>query len=288
MSSLEIKYILPLLDDEDEVVFSAVKEKILRSGIKSIPVLENILESASTLLQHERIESIIIQLKMLQMKEKIISWIHSDTKSLQEGWILISSIQGIEISPTVIEKLVHQITTKIWLEMNQHQTSFEKISIINKILFDLYGFRINYSGRSAIENFLIDKILISRMGNPVTLNILYAIIARKLNLPLVPLNINGKILLAYYDPLLSREAFLEIVHPFLFFIDVENNGRIIGIKEFDLILNENQLSWNERLTLCNKDMIKKLLLKIKETSFVLKDKEKVLLAEDLLRNFDHY
>jgi len=288
MSRLEIKFILPLLDDEDEEVYKVVKEKVLNTGPKSIPILEDALDSANTLLQHERIGSMIFQLKMQQMKDNIISWIHSDNKSLQEGWILISSVQGIEISPQIIEKLMHQIITKIWIELNPHQTSFEKISIINKIFFDLYGFKINYTDKSAIEDFFIDKIFISRTGNRLTLNMLYAIISRKLNLPLMPLNINNKILLAYYDPVLSREAFSDITHPFLFFIDVENKGRIIGVREFDFLLKENQLTWNPDLTLSNKDMIKRLLIKLKDVSFILKDKEKVLLAEDLLRNFDHY
>lgn len=285
MSGLDIKYLMPLLDDEDEEVYRAIKEKVLRSGPKSIPFLENVLESASTLLQHERIESMIFQLKMLQIKDQIIAWIHSENKSLQEGWILISSLQGIEISTQVIEKLVHQITTKIWLEINQHQTSLEKISIVNKIFFDLYDFRINYSERAPIEDLFIDKILISRRADLLTLNMLYAILARKLELPLMPVNIGNKIILAYYDPVLSREAFMDISHPFLYFIDVEERGRIIGVKEFDYILKENQMRWNSGLTISNKEMIKKLLVKMKELYFVSKDKEKVLLVEDLLNNF---
>lgn len=287
MSSLDVKNILPLLDDEDEEVYKLIKDKILGSGAENIPLLESALDSVSTLLQHNRIESMIFHLKMVQMKDQLAAWIHSENKSLQEGWILISSVQGIEVSPQIIEKVVKQITTKIWLEMNLHQTSLEKIAIVNKIFFDLYDFRVNYSKRLALEDFFIDKILISRRANKLTLNMLYAIIARKLDLPLMPVTVGNKIILAYFDPVLSREAFMEITHPFLYFIDVEEKGRIIGVKEFDYIMKENQLSWNSELTLSNKDVIKKLLIEMKNLCFMLKDKEKVLFSEDLLRNFDN-
>jgi hypothetical protein len=277
---------MPLLDDEDEQVYQAVKEKIIKSGIKNIPFLKDALGSASTLLQYDRIESMIIQLRMQQIKGQIISWLHTDNKSLVEGWSLISSVQGVEISPQVTEKLVHQITTKIWIELNQHQTSFEKIAIINKIFFDLYCFRVSPPGKTAIGDFFIDKILISGKGTPLTLNMLYAIVAGKLNLPFKAVNIHGRILLGYYDPLLSREAFVEIDHPFLFFIDVENKGRIIGVKEFDFLLKEKDLSINSGILLSNKDILKLLLNQLKDYCTRIKDHEKVYFSEDLLQNFD--
>jgi regulator of sirC expression with transglutaminase-like and TPR domain len=287
MKTLELKYLLPLLDDTDEEVYGAVKQKIIQSGPANISLLEEALSTADTLLQHERIESLIMQLKMLQLKDRLLNWIRSDAKSLQEGWILISSIQGNEISPVNIEKLIQQITRKIWLEMNQHQTSFEKIAHFNRIFFEFYGFRINYGDVPSVEDNYLDKILILRHGNPLSLNILYAIFARKLNLPLVPISIQHKIFLGYYDPVLSREAFIDNVHPFLFFIDLEHKGKIIGVKEFDYLMKEHQLTWSAEMSINNTEMIKRLLIRIKGIYTYLKEQDKRFLADDLLKFFEH-
>ena len=286
MSTPEIRFLLPLLDDEDEEVYGLVKEKIIESGPLSIPVLENALDSANSLLQHERLESLLFQLRMLKMKDKLVEWIHSDTKSLKEGWILISSLQGNDISPASIDKLLQRITRKIWLEMNRNQTSFEKISNFNRIFFEQYDFKVNYQEIPEIGDYYFDKVLILQHGNLHSLNILYTIIARKLDLPLIPVTINHKILLAYYDPVLSREAFIDIVHPFLFFIDLEHKGKIIGAKEFEYLLKENQMSWNPDLTISNAELLKRLLLRIKAVYHLLKDRDRLFLAEDLLKYFD--
>jgi len=282
----DIKVLLPLLDDTDDEVYIAIRKKIMESGPGSIKVLENALDSVTTLLQHERIESIIFQLKISRLKDQLLQWHLSENKSLLQGWIIISSIQGIEISTSKVEKLIRQIVQKIWLELNHKLTSFEKIAIINNIFFDHYGFGFNLPQIHSVEYSFIDKILILKKGNIITLSALYAIIARQLNLPLMPINIKERIFLAYFDPIISREAFGEIAHPFLFFVDIAQRGKIIGIKEFDFIMKENKVVWDPSLNLTNKNLIHKILYKIKESYLFTGDEYKANFTEDLINQLE--
>jgi hypothetical protein len=173
------------------------------------------------------------------------------------------------------------------MELNDLQTSFEKIAMINHILFDTYHFEMNYSDISAVENCFINNLLISRKGNPISLTILYCILARQLNLPVQPIGINYNMFLGYMDPTVSKEAYGEIAHPFLFFINIERRGGIVGIKEMEFFVKENKEYWNDRLMLSNEELIRKLLTLIKESYQAKGEDDNSRIADDLLKKLDN-
>jgi hypothetical protein len=279
--------LLSLLDDSEEEVYLAVREKLIEAGPDNLPLLEASLESSSNLLQSERLESIIDQLKTIRLGDKIIQWLHSENKSLLEAWTLVSSIQKIEVSQEKVAKLVQQIVQDIWLELNDLQTSFEKIAIVNHILFDIYHFELNNNDISAVENCFINNLLISRKGNPISLTILYSIVAKQLNLPVQPIGINYNMFLGYLDPTVAKEAYGEIAHPFLFFINIERKGAIVGIKEMEFFVKENKEYWNDRLMISNVELIRKLLTIIKESYQSKGANDKSQIADDLLKKLDN-
>lgn len=286
VQNINIKTLLSLLDDNDEEVYLAVKQKLLEAGPDSLTLIENTLGSVTDLLQHERLESIIYQLKTNRLGDKLIQWAHSENKSLLEAWTLVSSIQNPEVSSEKAEKLIKQIVQDIWLEFNESLTSLEKIRIVNHFLFDLYHFELNLSDIAASENCFINNLLIFRKGNPISLTILYCIIAKQLNLPLQPIGINYNIFLGYNDPVVSKEAFGKIAHPFLFYINIEQNGAIVGMKEMEFFVKENKAFGAEKLILSNEALIKKLLLSIKDSYLSKGEEDKAKLAGELLNKLD--
>ncbi len=285
--NINIKTLLSLLDDSVQEVYTAVREKLIEAGPNNLPLLENALDQAMSLLQHERLESIIDQLKTIRLGDKLVQWVHSENKSLPEAWALISSIQKTEVSTEKVEQLIQQIVQDIWVEMNDLQTSFEKIAIVNHILFDTYHFEINVSDISAVENCFINNLLITRKGNPISLTLLYCIIARQLNLSVEPIGINYNMFLGYMDPAVSKAAYGEIAHPFLFFINIERKGGIVGIKEMEFFVKDNKEYWNDRLILSNELLIKKLLAFIKECYQAKGEEEKSRIADELFNKLDN-
>jgi hypothetical protein len=285
-ANINIRALISLLDDSNEEVYLAVRAKIIGSGSDCLTLLESALESATNLLQHERLESIIDQLKIIRLENKMIQWYNSENKSLLEAWALVSSIQKIEVPSEKVEKLIHQIVQDIWLELNDLQTSFEKISILNHILFETYHFELNYLNISAVENNFINNLLISRKGNPISLTLLYCIIAKQLNLPVLPIGINYNMFLGYFDPKVSKEAYGEITHPFLFFINIEHSGAILGVKEMEIFVKENKEDWNDHLILRNDALIRKLLIFVRDCYLSTGDSDKARIADDLLKKID--
>lgn len=285
---INIDTLLALIDDRDEEVFFAVRDKLLETGPSILPVLEYALSSSTSLLHHERLELIINQLKLLKLVDKTASWINAEDKTLLDGWVLVSTIQHPTIAPDKIDLLIQKIVRDIWIELNDTLTSLEKVSVINHVFYELYNFELNTPDIYAPGNCLINNLLVSRKGNLISLATLYCIIAHKLNLPIHPIGIGQFLILGYYEPQISREVYGENADPYLFYISMEHKGAIIGAKELEYVVHENKESIENSTPLSEGMLIKKLLLFLRQCYQLKGDEEKTLITNKLLDKFRKY
>jgi Transglutaminase-like superfamily len=287
-NNLSIDTLLSLLDDHDEEVYIAVREKLLESGPSILPVLEYAISSPVSLLQHDRLELIIVDLKLSKLVEKTAIWANSEEKTLLEGWILTSTIQYPTIIGEKIELIIQKISRDIWIELNEAYTSLEKISVINHLFFDVYHFELNTTDLYAPENCLINNLLVSRKGNLISLSILYCIIAQRLKLPIHLIGIGQYLILGYYGPQVAKEVHGEQAAPYLFYINMEHKGAIIGTKELEYIVQEHKESIDFAIPLNEGAVIKRLLRILRESYTLSGDEEKAMIAHRLLEKLRKY
>ncbi|MEI6679079.1 MAG: transglutaminase family protein [Mariniphaga sp.] len=285
---VNIDTLLALIDDHDEVVYLAVRDKLLESGSAILPVLEHAFGSSVSLLQHDRLELVINQLKLSELVEKTAGWANSGNKTLLDGWILISMIQHPTLLPDKIELLIEKIVRDIWIELNNSLTSLEKISIINHLFFEIYRFNINLTDVYSPESCLVNNLLVSRKGNIISLSTLYCILAQKLNLPVHPIGIGQYLILGYYEPRIAREIYGENAEPYLFYINMEHKGAIIGAKELAHIVSEIKENRENETVLDEGTIIKHLLIFLKQCYRIKGDNDREILAGKLLEQLRKY
>lgn len=287
-SYVNIDTLLALIDDRDEEVYFAVKDKLLESGPAILPVLEYALSSSVNLIQHDRLELIIVELKLSKLVEKTAVWAISEDKTLLEGWILASTVHHPTIVAEKIELLIQKITRDIWLELNDAFTSLEKVSVINHLFFDVYHFEINTADIDAPENCLINNLLVSRKGNLVSLTTLYCIIAQRLELHIHPIGIGQYLILGYYGPQISKEVYGDHADPYLFYINLEHKGAIIGAKELDYVVHENKENLELATPLTEGALIKRLLRVLRQCYQAKRNDGKVMVTNKLLDKLRRY
>lgn len=285
---INIDTLLTLIDDRDEEVYFAVRNKLLETGPAILPVLEYALSTSTSLLHHERLELIINQLKSIKLVDRTVQWINSDDKTLLDGWVLVSTIHHPTIAPEKIDLLVQKIVQDIWIELNNSLTSLEKVSVINHVFFELYHFELNTLDIHAPENCLINNLLVSRKGNLISLSTLYCIIAQRLNLPIHAIGIGQYFILGYYEPQISREVYGDKADPYLFYINMEHKGAIIGAKELEYVVHDNKENLENTNHLSEEMMIKKLLLSLLQCYQLREDNEKTALTNKLLDRLRKY
>ena len=265
MNELKLDSLIKLLDDPDDSVFNLVLVEILKEDVSIVDRLEHIWETSFEELVQQRIEFIIQQIQLNDTKNKIKNWASQETLDLFEGIFLISRYQYPELKLKSIQIQLEKIRKDVWLEFKNSLTSLEKITILNHIFFDHYKFKINRDNTELPQNSYINRVLDTRRGNPISITIIYTLIARSLNLPVHYIDFDNSPLVGYFDKDMARLVNEEGSNSqILFYINPSNKGAIIGPKEVDYLRQsaENQENNHQPEPCPDRIVIKRLVEKL--------------------------
>lgn len=94
--------------------------------------------------------------------------------------------------------------------------ALKKIQLLNQFLFTECGFRGNEADYYNAANSFLTYVLDQRRGIPITLSVLYLVIADHLNLPMEGVSFPGHFLVRPHDPAL--EFFIDAYHGEIIFV----------------------------------------------------------------------
>jgi regulator of sirC expression with transglutaminase-like and TPR domain len=231
MKETELKALVSLLDDEDAQIINHVEEKILSLGTSIIPFLEQEWESNFSPQVQRRIEDLIHTLQYELLKERIRNWYASDDQDLLTGMWLVATYQYPDIELIKLKQELEQIYYETWLEFKPDLYPFDQVKVINSVLFNKLKFGANTKNFHSPGNSMINVVLETRKGNPITLCVIYFLVAQKLKLPVYGVNLPNLFVLTYKD---ER-------HP-AFYINAFNKGLIFSKQDIENYINELHLT----------------------------------------------
>ena len=238
-----IHALIKLVDDPDEFVFEHVRDKLTSYGIEAIPYLESSWENEHYgLIFHARIEQIIHEIQFEEIKSQLSAWSNSFDKDLLEGAIVIAKYQYPNLEEQQIRETIQAIRRDVWLEINDNQTAFEQIKIFNRIFFGHYQFQGDAKNFHSPVNSYINTVLESKKGNPLSLCLIYSVVAQSLDLPVYGVNLPNHFVLAYMDSKHSN-FMINQQNEFgvLFYINAFSRGSIFDVNEIRDFLNKYNL-----------------------------------------------
>jgi len=243
METEKLNALIALLDDPNEEVFNSVEGELLKEEVEIVPELERAWEAQEDNILQQRIENIIHSLQFRDVRKRFKNWLLYEEDDLLEGAWLVARYQYPELTFEEVNNGINKLRKDIWLELNEHLTALEKVRIINHILFDVHGFSRNNSNFMAPQNSFICDVLDTRKGNPLSLSIIYSVIARRLGLPVYGVNLPKNFVLAYMDepaagPGIDDQKGASSV---LFYINPVNKGAVLGKKEIEHFIKQQKL-----------------------------------------------
>ncbi|HKL03555.1 MAG TPA: transglutaminase-like domain-containing protein [Cryomorphaceae bacterium] len=248
MNAKEIDALINLIDDPDEDIYLRVREKIVSYGEDVIPQLENIWELNSFGVEfQQRIEDIIHIIQFDSVYNSLGRWAKDGGKNLFEGAMLIARYQYPDLDETEAKRELQKIRQDVWLEVNDELTALEKIKVFNHIIFDVHGFRGNKKNFHAAQNSYINTVLESKKGNPLSLSVLYIVIAESLDIPIYGVNLPNHFLLAYLDKYNIMRLIDGSFDPndetndVLFYVNAFSKGTIVHKSEITSYLEQLKL-----------------------------------------------
>jgi len=245
MSENEIQALVNLIDDPDESIYQQVRERIIAIGVPVVPVLERAWELDQLgELYRNRIEDILHTIHVDSVHEGLKAWHAGGGEDLLEGALLVCRYRYMELDEQRFRAKLAAIRQDIWLELNDNLTAFEKVRVFNHIFFQVHGFKGNKRNYHAPQNSYINEVLDSRTGNPLSLSILYQVLAEELGLPLRGVNLPNHFVLAYLDED-SIGSDPEGRQNILFYVNAFSQGDILGRNEIDEFLRKLDIDARE-------------------------------------------
>lgn len=232
----EIDALVKLLDDPDEEVFQHVQERLLTYGNEVISRLENAWEQSLDTLLQERIENLVHTIQFNSVKEDLNLWYQSGAFDLLQGALIINRYQYPDLDEQQIIFQIEEIKREIWMGLQYEMSSIEKIKLINHVFYNQYGFSGNTKNHHDPQNSYLSQVLESKKGNQISLAILYATLAQKLDIPVYGVNLPQHFILGYID-----EGNNEKEYGVLFYINAFNKGAIFGKHDVDQFLRQLNL-----------------------------------------------
>jgi len=230
VSERELKALVSLLDDDDDQVVSHVEDKIRSLGKEVIPFLEQEWESNFNPQVQQKIEGLIHELQYELLKYRIKEWYESKDQDLLTGLWLIATYQYPDLEFDSLKHELEQIYYDAWLEFKPDLYPIDQVKVLNGVLFNKLKYSANTKNFHSPSNSMINSVLETKRGNPITLCVIYMMVAQKLKLPIYGVNLPNLFVLMYKDG------------PNTFYINVFNKGLIFSKQDIENYIHELRLA----------------------------------------------
>jgi len=220
--------LLGLLDDTNTAVRLAVKAELERLGPAGTALLREATHSENGDLSVAARE-ILESLAGGQPERVFRDFIRSFNYELETGVLLLDRVANPQIGIVDYERFLAEVSDRCRELLLHPSTAWEKCRMINRVLFGEYGFCGDLDNFYDPRNSFLSDVIERRRGIPISLSILYLLVADRCGLELSPVAFPGRFMVGCFldaDP---------------FYIDVFEGGVFRGVEEIEEMLEPYDL-----------------------------------------------
>ena len=216
LTEREIRALIHLLGDDDIKTAQIARKTLLESRHDAQPFLEEARDSLDPHVR-TRVYSILERLRLDELGSRFeeFSSMPSAWLDLEEGAFLIAESGYPNINRAHYREMLDNIAgdfKTLWDERGLTRGR-ELIEALNDYFFNELGFTGNHTTYYEPDNSYLNQVLDRRIGIPISLSMVYLLIARRLRIPVIGISMPGHFLLQYNDSL---------------FIDAFQNGQLLN------------------------------------------------------------
>ena len=256
----ELEALMSLLEDPDLQVIDTVSDRLIELGEEAVIPLEKRWEITLRPELQERIENVIKKIHLNRLAQDMNMWTSTGGEDLLYGAFLVARFQYPDLEFELFDRMIEKIKRDIWLELNNQLTALEKVRVINYFIYEIHKFDKSLKKAHTPQLYLINHVLDTHKGSPVLLGLIYAELARRLNLPIYGVNLPRNFVLCYYDA-----DFPDDPNGILFYINPSDKGAVLGLKELKSFLKHLEIEEKEFFfTPCsNIDIVERLVINLR-------------------------
>jgi regulator of sirC expression with transglutaminase-like and TPR domain len=231
----ELISMLYLMGDPDVVVRDAVRSRLVERGEKAVEYLENYVSRSVAGETGTEYIDFLSSVKCDIAKDKLALLLKEPEPVLYLGFLYISKVADPEVDEALFSQSLTSLAQEFSSELSDKKTAIENIEIFNYLFFKRYGFHHSDIRMTQPGQAMLDRVILSRGGNPVTVTLLYFLLAQAVGLPVYPLCFPGGFVPVY----------LEKNGNILFYLNIFKNGNIFFENTLKQFFDEIGIPYNQ-------------------------------------------
>lgn len=224
----ELKSIVTLLDDTDDFVVDAINKRMLGRGTSVLSDLEELYNREKSYRTKGLIADKIQFLSNEFVLEEFEGMLMREYPDLERGIYLISKLIVPDIDEIYFKDLIGILIKDLVEEINEKKTALEKMQIFNHIFYHRLLFKCGDYPVTRESTTLLTSVLSSRHGIPLSISLVYFLLARCVGLEVYPMCFPGGFVPSYVEN-----------NKILFYMDIFRDGEIFSESRLKYYL-ENQ------------------------------------------------
>jgi len=210
-SSAEIRALVSLLADEDPKIVATVWEHLARLGFEAIPGLKEASEGPDPQLRLRARHALqAISLDDIEHVLQSISGAADDEFDLEAAFHALARIEYPELTREEVAWALDDIAGRVRPHLTGKELPIEKVRALNLIFHGEMGFTGVRGDLRNADAVCINRVLARRSGSPITLGVIYLLVATRLQLPVVGVGLPNHFLVAYLGE--GEEIFIDPFH----------------------------------------------------------------------------
>jgi len=142
---------------------------------------------------------------------------HSEDSLGERDLDLNQDIANISRAEKFLDDIARACKDRIDEELGTSASVTSKLKVVNDVLVNRYGFSGNVADYYNYRNVLMDHVLESKSGMPLTLCVIYCCVCRRLGIPVQVTGLPGHIVLGYdtneeLSSSSARRSFIDVFH----------------------------------------------------------------------------
>jgi len=216
----QLKAIFTLLSDRDERTVDLVRQTLIEIGPDAVPSLERAQVAADPLIR-KQLQTVVEEIRQNDLEDRFRDYAARDEADLdlEEGAILIAQFCYPDLNSADCRNELDRLSEEIAIRLVRKDRPEEIIRQINRFLFLEQGYHGNTRNYYDPDNSCLNRVLERRTGIPISLSIVYLLIAKRLELPIAGVGLPGHFMLKYETEGGSL------------FLDAFNHGQILAREE---------------------------------------------------------
>ena len=228
LGEAEREAFLSLLDDTSPAVRRALLLRFSVLGPASAPFLQTVARGSNRVLARHA-AWFLEELKFSDPVAEFRGFIRSLNYELESGALLLARTVSPRLDAGDCCTQLDKIAARCRELIVEPSTAREKCRVLNRVLFHEWGFHGNVENYTDPRNSFLDQVLERRTGIPLSLSIVYLLVAERLALELEPVGLPGHFIVGCFADDLP------------FFIDPFDRGVFRDAEEIFELLRANKI-----------------------------------------------